>query len=389
MFMELLVVSDLHLDVSRWGKPVPGGINTAYQTAIATWEYSCEQAIQRRPAALVLTGDVFHNGHPWPQAIASIGAGIHKVTAAGIEVVLLGGNHELLGLPAGQCHVLQLWEHNPDVHCVLTPQWLHLKNIDISLACLPWPSRPKLVQLLGNQSPHQLDLAISGWLVDQLAVLADTAPTDRTMMLIGHAMVTGARLLGSEQTIAPHLLGGPTGPTIDPASLMAGPWKAGILGHVHCHQLLAPNLYYAGTPWTIDFADAGVPHGPLLVDVPSTGPVTLSMLPGPDRRLIKIEAQPGMPPDITEDISGAMVRLVLPDASAALVQQVRADIARQGGVMVDIQVPVTPPARPELHPIAQNVDTIEALTTWAKQRDLSEVRTSGMIEKAKQLLADF
>lgn len=373
---SILVVADLHIDVGRWGVH-----NDPWATGRAVWRMACDTAIERHPAAFVLAGDIFHTGRPLPEAIQLVNDGINRVRQAGVPVVIVGGNHELAGWPRGHRHVLQLWQNVPGVHVALEPQWIQVEGANI--AAVPWPARARMLELFGRLPPGEMEMATSNWIVEQIDQLANSAPADPGVF-VGHAMVMGTFLTGSERALAPHPLGARHGPSVPPAGF-SGPWDIGILGHVHRHQRVGQDLYYAGSPWTIDFDDADVNHGPLWVQRDSWGTSGIEQLPAPDRRLVDIEVEPDQfPPE--QDLEGAIVKITAPDASADRQIALQQWVQERGGQVVRIVTPISKITRAELHPIQVSVSPLEAIRQWVEAQDVDQDRSRRLLRIAEELV---
>lgn len=384
---SVLVIADLHLDVGRWDSG-PYDTRQVWGTSRAALDFAVQAAIERKDQldAVVFAGDVFHTGRPWPEAIKVLYDALARLSAAGIVAVMVTGNHEMAGWPAQHRHIYQLFEQPGKVAVVLQPEMVRLPSGAV-LSCLPWVSRHFVLQLVQQRGeplgPGGLPAATSQYLAQQVADMAEQPDATRSL-LVGHAMLAGATLAGSELTVAPFAAR--FGPVLTPDEL-SGPWDLRIMGHVHRHQRVADGLYYAGTPWTIDFEDAGVPHGPLLVTWggPPEQSYTLEQLAGPDRQLVQLQIEPGgaMPADA--NLRGAIVRLTMPDSTSAQQEAARQAVAGLGARLVDLRAPMAEQRRTALRPIAVDAGPEAALREWAIMQHLSAAEQTELLQLAERL----
>jgi hypothetical protein len=381
---QIVVLADLHLDVARWS--TPGADGSPWSTAREAWEHICETAVQLRPEAVAMAGDTFHNGHPTPEAIQTIDDGVNRLLAAGIEVLFVDGNHEMAGWPRGYRNVLQIWQDLPGVHVALLPRWVTLRS-GLALAALPWPPRSLIIEQAGHLPPEQLAEATAGWVADQAAALAETAPAGPSL-LIGHAQLAGSIMPGSEQVVAPSSLWAGRGQWAVTPGQLAGPWSEVLLGHIHRPQTPASNMQYVGSPWTIDFTDAEDPHGCLVVSIDSWGSTQVRRQEGPDRHLVVLQvAQDAEIPE--QDLAGTLVRLVMPGATPASQAVASRAVESMGGRVVNVMVPVAPRPHQLLRPISPEASPLQALQEWAAAQGLGDTERQAMLQAAQELLDEM
>lgn len=92
--MRLLCVADVHL-----GR-VPARLHedladrASELGAAAAWRRTVELALEERVAAVLLAGDLVDGGNDFFEAFAHLRDGVSRLTAAGIKVVAVAGNHD-------------------------------------------------------------------------------------------------------------------------------------------------------------------------------------------------------------------------------------------------------------------------------------------------------
>jgi len=101
---KILFVGDMHLGRSASRIPTSferlGGPCTADLTPVAAWQRLVAAALDDEVAVVALAGDLVHRGNDVFEARAHLEKGIARLTAAGIKVVAVAGNHDTKVLPA-------------------------------------------------------------------------------------------------------------------------------------------------------------------------------------------------------------------------------------------------------------------------------------------------
>ena len=93
--MKLLHFSDTHLGFSEYYKVDPEtGLNQREQDFYDAWRQVIDAVFEHKPDVVVHAGDLFHTSRPSNRAIRVALEGIQKISAAGIPLVIIAGNHE-------------------------------------------------------------------------------------------------------------------------------------------------------------------------------------------------------------------------------------------------------------------------------------------------------
>ena len=93
--MRICHLSDTHLGYSEYGKISPRtGLNQREQDFYDAWTLAIDRMIALAPDLVLHAGDLFHTPRPSNRAIRVAMEGIQRISAAGIPVVLISGNHE-------------------------------------------------------------------------------------------------------------------------------------------------------------------------------------------------------------------------------------------------------------------------------------------------------
>ena len=232
--MNVAFVADCHLDHGIHGLWADDAWEIA-TTAIAAGEYD----------AAVLGGDLFHSGRPVPEAVLRCMAGIERMTAAGVRVLVIAGNHEWNGVRTKDLHrpptaVLGELGGMSGVVAVTHPQGVRLCE-NLWVAALPWPAPGR--HLSGSGQP------------EAAARLADeAAAVDGPRLAVAHAAVGGFHLTGSETEMAALS----TKSTADLSDLdVPEAFQRTLMGHYHGRRALSPTCGYVGGLEAFTFADEG------------------------------------------------------------------------------------------------------------------------------------
>ena len=194
--------------------------------------------------ALLITGDVYDRPVPPQEAVTLLSDFLCELSAAGIPVYLIAGNHDSAErlafcaelLSGGGIHIVG--ECRGAAQTVL----LEKGKERVALHLIPHFRPVALRHVLGAEITSSEE-----------AFRALIARTDLTLaptnILLAHAFVTGAATSESEQVVVG---------TVDavPADVFAC-FDYVALGHLHRPQTLGKNLRYAGSPLCYSFSEIG------------------------------------------------------------------------------------------------------------------------------------
>jgi len=267
--MRLVHTADLHLGVENYGRTDPAtGLNTRFLDFLARLDDVVEHAVRRRADLVISAGDAFRSREPSPTHQREFARRVRRLTAAGIPVLLLVGNHDLASLPA-KATAMDVYAalEVPGVTVGRNPEVIRLetKSGPLQVACLPALHRSRLLGeeagRLGAEEVRTRSQEALCRLIDELA--AQVRP-DAPAVLAAHVAVEGATL-GSEA----NLMAGPE--PLVPVARIANPAFAYVaLGHVHKFQDLNPGRrppldYARGGPANAGRGDPEPVEGPAVV----------------------------------------------------------------------------------------------------------------------------
>jgi len=218
-------------------------------------------AIDERVDLVIFAGDAYKDRSPAPTYQREWGKRIMQLSRAGIQTLLLTGNHDIS--PAtGRAHAIQEFEtlDVPYVKVLDKPQFLsteELGGLPIQVIALPWISRSGMMAALELDSTdpsetykilgEQISELIENWLLE--------ANPKLPVIFTAHASVEGAKY-GSERMV---MLGNDM--VLPPALVKDKRLDYVALGHIHKPQNLNedshPPVIYPGSIERVDFGEAG------------------------------------------------------------------------------------------------------------------------------------
>lgn len=388
-------VSDLHLDHGQFSRIDPdSGVQSAWESADRCWQHSCDWAVENRPSVFLFTGDAFGNGRPTPEAQERFAIGLRKVARAGVPVVVVRGNHELIGVAPRHRDVLTRYQDIPGVHIVNGSPELVTLDSGLQIACVPWPRRHEILAgaNLDGLDPGKVDGLISNALVDVIDGFADDVDLSRgPAVLAGHFTVSTAKL-GSDKRGSEVQLAALFDEPVVPVDLLSeDPWSYVALGHIHKQQKVSDRGWYAGSPDRIDFSEENDPKGFLTATISNTEPggqvpiADVAVVENPARRMLTLRLD-GTPRLDALD-RGTLVKVFLPDGERVVPAEIQAAVKDAGAVIVKVD---RRPARPQRNATTSQVDVdtpvLDAFGLWLDRSDVSPEERPALIDGAKELL---
>lgn len=275
--MRIVHLSDTHLGRRELHHTDAEGRNVREQDGYEVFARAIDRVLELGPAAVVHSGDLFHGYHPASAALGTALDQIDRLRAAGIEFVVIAGNHST---PRGRAiaHPFSLLERF---------------GVD---AVHGQPRRLRFGDLGVTAVPHSHDHEeLAGWIAD-----AEPDPEARFNVLVAHLGLEGLARVGAGEPGAAELPG-------EILESVAG-FDYIALGHLHQFDRPRVNALYAGSLERLSWADRSTRKGIVEVDL-SVEPmdkafVTLHELDGrPRKRLPAIDGSE------SDDLTKAICRL--------------------------------------------------------------------------------
>lgn len=371
----ILHTADIHIDAGRHGKTPSGGVNTAWTSSAKVWSFICQTAIDRKVDALVVAGDLYNTGRPTPEAEAIVADELRKTAAAGITVILLMGNHELIRLKPGHRTALTVLGSIEGVEVVDSARLIDLGSVQI--AAVPWPSKKEAILQNSDAAslPEQMNHLASVEALKTINSLAGQIDTNRPALLALHAPIAGAEIKRSSELILHPLFNEPVIPL---ENIDCAPWDYVAMGHLHERQLVGERCWYPGSPERLDFSEANDPKSINLVSFEDDGFVKVEHIPTPARKLAVIELAK-FTKSLLED--GLTVKLLL-KADEELPATIGDIFSEAGAFLASFQK--APKERPVLTQREKEIRSIataampltDALDMWFKFENIKKERAS-------------
>src|SRR3972149_6372656 len=107
--MKLLHFADLHIGVENYGRTDPAtGLSTRLLDFLAAFDELVDYAIEAQVDAILFAGDAYKSRDPSQTHQREFARRIAHLTAAGIPVHLVAGNHDLPSIP-GRATALEIF----------------------------------------------------------------------------------------------------------------------------------------------------------------------------------------------------------------------------------------------------------------------------------------
>ncbi|MBI9046917.1 MAG: exonuclease SbcCD subunit D [Anaerolineaceae bacterium] len=259
--IKVLHFADAHIDMASHGRHDPeSGLPYRVMDFLKSLDKIVNTAITEQVDLVIFAGDAYKDRTPVPTYQREWGKRILKLSQAGIQTILLVGNHDLS--PAlGRAHALQEFEtlEIPKIKVISKPELLmpeDFEGLPIQILALPWISRSRMAAALQTDSiePGKLYEEMEGRLTELLHQWMDKLDPQLPSIFTAHASVQGAKY-GSERTV---MLGNDL---VLSGSVVKDPRLSyTALGHIHKAQNLNeteenPPVIYPGSIERVDFGE--------------------------------------------------------------------------------------------------------------------------------------
>lgn len=236
--MKLIHISDTHLGFSAYSKLDPEeGINQREADMYRAFEQAIDKAIELKPDIVVHSGDLFDTVRPQNRAIDFALRQLIRLSEAGIETVLISGNHSTPRLRETG-NIFRIFEHLKSIHPAHEPGSKRFDIGDLVVQAVPHSSSPSLTDIVSKLTPSK-DSKYNVLVVHAGILDSDTYRMDEF----------------NEQTI--------------PLDALGGGWDYVALGHFHRFARVGKNAHYAGSTERLGFGEAAQKKGIVEVDLDS------------------------------------------------------------------------------------------------------------------------
>lgn len=258
--IKLLHFADAHIDLARQGRHDPdSGLPLRVLDFLNALDVIVDTALNEKVDLVIFAGDAYRDRTPAPTYQREWGKRIMRLSAAGIQTLLVIGNHDV-SPAAGRAHTLQEFEtlRVPNVRVIHKPCLLKppdLGNLPVQIIGIPWLNRSGLAATLAHEddSTRDLDSRLTEHLTVLIESFLDQLEPDLPVILTSHVTVQGAKY-GNERSV---MLGRDF---LLPPSLMRDHRLDYVaLGHIHKAQNLNPEghppIIYPGSIERVDFGE--------------------------------------------------------------------------------------------------------------------------------------
>ena len=270
--IKLLHFADLHLGVENYGRIDPAtGLSTRLMDFLRSYDQVVDYALGNDISLVVFAGDAYKTRDPNPTYEREFAKRIRRLSAAGIPIVLVAGNHDTPSA-IGRAITVEIFAtlEVENVYVAKRPGIFPIETKDglVQVVALPWITRSAL--LARDEYKNKNLEEINQLILDKVSNIFEgpdglIGQLDRSSptILAAHATVQGA-VYGSERSV---MLGQVV---ILPPSLARNPaFDYVALGHIHKHQVLneEPPVIYSGSIERIDFGEEREDKGFVVAEV--------------------------------------------------------------------------------------------------------------------------
>ncbi len=276
---------------------------------------------------ILVAGDLFDVATPTPEAERIVYRALLDL-ADQAPVIIVAGNHDNPRRLQAVAPLLELGRVRVVSHVRRPDEGGVIDDLDlpVRVAPIPWLSQRGIVTA-SAMIEADADEHVQSYIDRvQRIISALTADLDPACVniLTGHLMVHGAELTGSERAMQTNH------PAFDysiPALAFPGALSYVALGHLHRLQRVpsAGEVWYSGAPMQLDFGEAGLVKGVLVVEAAPGLPAAVTEEPiTSGRRLVQIEGTLAQIEAQAEGLDDAYVKVVVDEpARVGLADEIR------------------------------------------------------------------
>ncbi len=407
--MRILHFSDLHIGVENYGRIDPAtGLSTRLGDFLDSLEQVVAFALNQGVDLVLLAGDVYKGRDPSQTHQREFARRIHRISAAGIPVFLLVGNHDLPN-SGSRANAVEIFPTLavPGVHIGSS---LQTYNIDtpagpLQIIAVPWPRRGGLLSQEESRGLNidEVRAEMERRMTEAIAARIDELDPAIPAILTGHVTINGATV-GTERSM---MLGN------DHVLLASAVHRPELdyvaLGHIHKHQIIRrepPMVVYSGSLQRVDFSEERDEKGFCIVDLDPAAPRGQRMV---DFRFQPVRARPFVTIDVSvmpgdpeptaavlraitrRDLADAVVRvrIKLPAEAEPLLREneIREALA-PAHYIAAINREVGNTHRPRLAGnTAEGLQPLQVLRLYLESRDTEAQRQEKIINYAEKLIA--
>jgi exonuclease SbcD len=308
--LRIAHLADTHIGMENYGRVNPEtGLNQRLHDFLGSLDQALDGAIQAKVDVVAFAGDIYKTRDPTPTHQREFARRIHRLSSAGIQTVIVAGNHDI-PLSAGRATSVDIFRAlelpNVIVARSMGTYVLDTRAGKVQVIAFPWSVRSAVLAQpeYKNHTIAELNQAMIDLNRDKLRSEAEALDPHLPTIVVGHAHLFGARI-GSER-----LLTMGSDPMFDVQTFDQPGIDFVALGHIHKHQALSyasPQVVYAGSIDRIDFGEQNEDKGWVYVEIPEKGKAEWDFRKIQARPFLTIEATVESD-NATEDVVRAIAR---------------------------------------------------------------------------------
>ncbi|OGS55948.1 MAG: hypothetical protein A3K60_06330 [Euryarchaeota archaeon RBG_19FT_COMBO_56_21] len=236
--MRLVHISDTHLGFSAYSKlDQHEGINQRELDIYRAFQQAIDITISLKPDFVVHSGDLFDSVRPGNRAIDFALKQMIRLSQAGIETILISGNHSTPRLRETGS-IFRIFEHLEHIHPLHEPGIATIRIGKANVVAIPHSVSPSIAELASKATPSE-DSAFN--------------------VLLLHAGILGSDVFKMDEFNEQAV----------PIGALDKGWDYVALGHFHQHNNVADNAYYSGSTERLGFGEVDQKKGIVEVDLSS------------------------------------------------------------------------------------------------------------------------
>jgi len=358
--MKMLAVADLHIDAALFGRVNPKtGRHESWENNALMLHDAIYAGMDNEAQVLLLPGDMFMGSWPKVEVQEMLADEIRLAVEVGMEVVIIPGNHEYLGLDAQHRHVLHRYGDIPGVQVVSSPQVVRVAD-GYQVACFPWPRRTEYARRAGAHEPDQLNEIMGNLIREDIERLIEEYDDRSPGVMMAHVAVDAVPIGSAHRGSEMDMVITQTEISVPIKLLESGPWGPIVMGHIHARQKVGERSHYTGSPNRHTWSEEGQPKAAsLLLD-----DGTLVDLPLHARELVSIH----LPQDQSkmEQLDSQVWVRVYYDAQETNISSIQQDAVAGISQMIPVKAATTGNDATALAP--PDADARTAVSNWILQQ---------------------
>jgi len=309
MPLKIAHLADTHIGMENYGRlNAETGLNQRLHDFLNSLDQAIEGAIAAQVDLIVFAGDIYKTRDPTPTHQREFAQRIRRLSAAGVQTVIVAGNHDI-PLSLGRATSVDIFRAL-EVPSVIVARTIGTHVVDtqagpVQILAFPWTVRSAVLAQpeFKNYTIAELNQAMIDMNRAKLRKDAEALDPALPTIVVGHAHLFGARI-GAER-----LLTMGNDPMYDMQTFDLPGVDFVALGHIHKHQVLnrTPSVVYAGSIDRVDFGEQDEDKGWVYLEIPEKGRAEWEFRKVRARPFLTIDATVESD-NATEDVVRAIVR---------------------------------------------------------------------------------